>query len=74
MVKPIDFKSVSGGKTKDAKEQESEIAKMVDSLPNIIKMMEVKAKISKSYYNDLVGEGFTKKEALEIVKSDTTMG
>jgi len=40
-----------------------------DNLPYIIKQQTVNAKVIKSKYDSLIAEGFSEKQALEIVKT-----
>lgn len=66
------FNAVPGGK-----QEQSEMATAVKQLSNdLAEMLEyqaIRSKIKRQYCDHLVLEGFTEKEALDIVKSDATM-
>lgn len=59
-----DFTKIDGGKT----EHQEAVEALRKALPEMITMWEVKAQLTMNYFNALIHEGFSKEEALEIVK------
>lgn len=59
------------------RESRSELKQALDQLLSNFKeykeFYEVRAELKKNYYDHLVKQGFTKEQALDIVKSDTTL-
>jgi hypothetical protein len=71
--------AIDGGKASERSAKEKEVEEveytsnqMVEMLPALIDFFKAKAEINRNYYEHLIEQGFTEKEALEIVKSDTT--
>lgn len=48
-------------------EAENNFKEFIDGLPNLIKLCTMIAKSEKAYFNELVKEGFSEEQALQIV-------
>lgn len=59
-----DFTKIDGGKT----DQQEAVEALRKALPEMIEMWTIKAELTKSYFNALFDQGFSRDEALEIVK------
>lgn len=67
MPKRIDFETVKGKKANNPLEEA--LVQLRDNLHTQLEMYEVIAKCRKKYFDDLIKEGFTEQQAMEIVKT-----
>lgn len=65
--KPFNLTSFEGNKGKNP--MKDAIFQMMEDIEIHKEYKKLKAKLDKSYYTELLAEGFTKEQALELVKS-----
>lgn len=63
------FESTSSEKKRDMRNALSEI---VNAMPFLLETAKLKAEYKREMYNEYVKQGFTEKQALEIVKAEMT--
>ncbi|MGC4375743.1 hypothetical protein WD019_02210 [Fictibacillus sp. Mic-4] len=74
MSKITDFKTVKGGKNDEIANPAAEALNgVLSNLSVLIQYQHARAEIKRNYYEHLIKHGFSENEALEIVKSDTTI-
>lgn len=60
-----------GGKKSTGKNELAESNKMMrENLPEFLEYLQIRAELKRNYYEHLIKQGFTKKEALELVAKD----
>jgi len=61
------------GKGKKKTDIQEALAQILENIEEIMELDIIKSKIRRNYYDHLIKQGFTEEQALEIVKSDSTI-
>lgn len=67
-----DFKVFESTASEKKREMKNAVSEMVNVMPHLLEVAKLKAEYKRKMYNEYIEQGFSEKQALEIVKAERT--